>query len=85
MLVLLSLCVMLSILSIVVCAEASLFCACLVSVNVSAGVVHLSLQEDGKVTFEEIPVYVVQPAMILPCISGTGPFSGGCSLPQTYA
>ena len=64
MLVLLSLYVMLSILlSILVCAAASLFCACLVSVQVSAhswqhtGVVHLSLQADGKVAFEDIPVF----------------------------
>ena len=69
MLVLLSLYVMLSILlSILVCAAASLFCACLVSVQVSApyviahstpGVVHLSLQADGKVAFEDIPVFSV--------------------------
>ena len=62
-------------LSIVVCAAASLFCACLVSVQVSApyviagstGVVHLSLLADGKVAFEDIPVfgYAAQPAMIL--------------------
>ena len=73
MLVLLSLYVMLSILlSILVCAAASLFCACLVSVHVSApyviagsthGVVHLSLQADGKVAFEDIPVFgVCRPA-----------------------
>ena len=55
MLVFVSLYVMLSILlSVLVCAAASLFCACLVSVRVSApchswqhtGVVHLSLQAD---------------------------------------
>ena len=73
MLVFLSLYVMLSILlSILVCAAASLFCACLVSVQVSAplchswqhtGVVHLSLQADGKVAFEDIPVFgVCRPA-----------------------
>ena len=75
MLVLLSLYVMLSILlSILVCAAASLFCACLVSVQVSApyviagstqdsGVVHLSFQADGKVAFEDIPVFgVCRPA-----------------------
>ena len=74
MLVLLSLYVILSILlSILVCAAASLFCACLVSVQVSAplcrswqhtGVVgHLSLQADGKVAFEDIPVFgVCRPA-----------------------
>ena len=66
MLVFLSLYVMLSILlSILVCAAASLFCNCLVSVQVSApyviagsthGVVHPSLQADGKVAFEDIPV-----------------------------
>ena len=64
--------VMLSILlSILVCAAASLFCACLVSVQVSAPchswqhtvVVHLSLQADGKVSFEDIPVFgVCRPA-----------------------
>ena len=67
--------VMLSILlSILVCAAASLFCACLVSVHVSVctiichswqhtGVVHLSLQSDGKVAFEEIPVFgICRPA-----------------------
>ena len=60
MLVLLSLYVMLSIfLSILVCAAASLFCACLVSFQVSApyvtaGVVHLPLQADGKVAIEDI-------------------------------
>ena len=74
MLVFLSLYVMLSILlSILVCAAASLFCACLVSVQVSASyvchswkdtcVVHLSLLEDGKVAFEDIPVFgVCRPA-----------------------
>ena len=67
MLVLLSLYVILSILlSILVCAAASLFCACLVSVQVSAPyviVVHLSLQADGKVAFENIPVFgVCRPA-----------------------
>ena len=68
MLVFFSLYVMLSIL---VCAAASLFCACLVSVQVSApchrwqhtGVVHLSLQADGKVAFEGIPVFgICRPA-----------------------
>ena len=65
--------VMLSILlSILVCAAASLFCACFVSVQISApyviswqhaGVVHLSLQTDGKVAFEDIPVFgVCRPA-----------------------
>ena len=74
MLVFLSLYVMLSILlSILVCAAARLFCACLVSVQVSApyiwhswqhtGVVHLSLQADGKVAFEDILVFgVCRPA-----------------------
>ena len=35
------------------------------------GVVHFSLQADGKVAFEDIPVfgYAVQPAMILRCVS----------------
>ena len=51
---------------------ASLFYACLVSLQVSAplchswqhtGVVHLSLQADGKVAFEDIPVFgVCRPA-----------------------
>ena len=69
MLVFLSLYEMLSILlSILVCAAASLFCACLVSVQVSAhichswqhtGVVHLSLQAEGNVAFEDIPVFGV--------------------------
>ena len=75
MLVFLSLYVMLSILLLIlVCAAASLFCACLVSVQVSAvrtichswqhtGVVHLSLQADGEVAFEDIPVFgVCRPA-----------------------
>ena len=73
MLVFLYLYVMLSILlSILVCAAASLFCACLVSVQVSAplchswqhtGVVHLSFQADGKVAFEDVPVFgVCRPA-----------------------
>ena len=65
LLVLLSLYVMSSILlSILVCAAASLFCACLVSVLCTichswqhTGVVHLSLQADGKVAFEDIPVF----------------------------
>ena len=74
-LVFLSLYVMLNILlSILVCAAASLFCACVVSVQVSAplrhswqhtGVVglHLSLQADGAVAFEDIPVFgVCRPA-----------------------
>ena len=64
MLVFLSLYVMVSILlSILVCAATHLFCACLVSVQVSAPwhswqhtVVHLSL---GKVAFEDIPVFGV--------------------------
>ena len=74
MLVLLSLYVMLSILlSILVCAAASLFCACLISVQVCTichrwqhtGVVHLSLQADGKVAFEDIPVFgVCRPACL---------------------
>ena len=74
MLVFLSLYVMLSILlSILVCAAASLFCACLVSVQVSAPYViagstqelytFLSLQADGKVAFEDIPVFgICRPA-----------------------
>ena len=80
MLVFLSLYVMLSIfLSILVCAAASLFCACfgqcpgLCTICHSwqhTGVVQLSLQADGKVAFEDIPVfgYTAQPAMILRCI-----------------
>ena len=72
MLVFLSLYVMLSILlSILVCAAASLFCACLVSVQVSTpchswqhtGCVHLSVQADGKAAFEDVPVFgVCRPA-----------------------
>ena len=73
-LVFLSLYVMLSIpLSILVCSAASLFCDCLVSVQVSApsichrwqhtGVVHMSLQADGKFAFDDIPVFgVCRPA-----------------------
>ena len=54
-----------------VCAAASLFCACLVIVQVSAPyviagstvVIHLSLQADGKVAFEDVPVFgVCRPA-----------------------
>ena len=69
MLVLLRLYVMLSILlSILVCATASLFCACLVSFQglcttclswQHTRVVHISLQTDGKVAFEDIPVFSV--------------------------
>ena len=63
MLVFLSLYVMLSIiLSILFCAAASLFCACLVSVQVSVPyaivrlhAVHLTLQADSTVAFENIP------------------------------
>ena len=47
-------------LSILVFAIASLFCACLVSVQVSAPyviAVHLSLQADGKAAFEEIRMF----------------------------
>ena len=73
MLVLLSLCVMLSmLLSILVCAAASLFCACLGQCpglcpichsRQHSGVVRLSLQADGKVAFEDIPVFgVCRPA-----------------------
>ena len=68
MLVLLSLYVMLSILlSILVCAAASLFCACLFCTICHSwrhtGVVHLSLQADGKVAFGDIPVFgVCRPA-----------------------
>ena len=69
MFVFLSLYVMLSILlSILVCAAAGLVCACLVGVQVcapchSTGVVHLSLQVDGKVAFEDVPVFgVCRPA-----------------------
>ena len=66
-------------LSMLVCAAASLFCACLVSVQVSAschswqhtGVDHLSLQVDGKVALNisRCLAYAAQPAMILRCIS----------------
>ena len=46
------------------CAAASLFCACLVSVQVSAPyVIAGSTQADGKVAFEDIPVFgVCRPA-----------------------
>ena len=65
--------VMLSILlSKLVCAATNLCCDCLVSVQVSAplchswqhtGGVHLSLEADGKVAFEDIPVFgVCRPA-----------------------
>ena len=43
----------------------------------NTGVVHLSLQADGKVAFEDVPVfgYAAQPAMILRCISLSWLFS----------
>ena len=81
MLVLLSLYVMLSILlSILVCAAASLFCACLVSVQVSAPyVIAGSTQELYTCLFRQMArlllkisrclAYAAQPAMILRCIS----------------
>ena len=83
MLVLLSLYVMLSILlSILVCAAASLFCACLVSVQVSAPyVIAGSTQElyTGTCLFRQMArlllkisrclAYAAQPAMTLRCIS----------------
>ena len=70
MLVFLSLYVMLSILlSILVCAAASLFCACLVGLCTichswqHTGVVHMSHQADGKVAFEDVPVFgICRPA-----------------------
>ena len=79
MLVLLSLYVMLSILlSILVCAAASLFCACLVSVQVSAPyVIAGSTQELYTCLFRQMArlllkisrclAYAAQPAMILRC------------------
>ena len=81
MLVLLALYVMLSILlSILVCAAASLFCACLVSVQVSAPyVIADSTQELYTCLFRQMArlllkisrclAYAAQPAMILRCIS----------------
>ena len=81
MLVFLSLYVMLSILlSILVCAAASLFCACLVSVQVSAPyVIAGSTQELYTCLFRQMArlllkisrclAYAAQPAMILRCIS----------------
>ena len=81
MLVLLSLYVMLSILlSILVCAAASLFCACLVSVQVSASyVIAGSTQELYTYLVRQMArlllkisrclAYAAQPAMILRCIS----------------
>ena len=79
MLVFLSLYVMLSmLLSILVCAAASLFCACLVSVQVSAPLCHI-WQHTGVVIFRQMTrlllkmsrclEYAAQPAMILRCIS----------------
>ena len=80
MLVLLSLYVMLSILlSILVCAAASLFCACLVSVHVSAPyVIAGSTQELYTCLFRQMTrlllkisrclAYAAQPAMIIRCI-----------------
>ena len=73
MLVRRSLYVMLSLLiSILVCAAVSLFSACFLSYHISAplchswqhrGVVHLFLQADGKVAFEDIPVFgICRPA-----------------------
>ena len=81
MLVLLSLYEMLSILpSILVCAAASLFCACLVRVHVSAPyVIAGSTQELYTCLFRQMArlllkisrclAYAAQPAMILRCIS----------------
>ena len=81
MLVFLSLYVMLSILlSVLVCAAASLFCACLVSVQVSAPyVIAGSTQELYTCLFRQMArlllnmswclAYAAQPAMILRCIS----------------
>ena len=80
MLVFLSLYVMLSILlSILVCASASLFCACLVSVQVSAPHVIAGPQELYTCLFRQMArlllkmsrclAYAAQPAMILRCIS----------------
>ena len=81
MLVFLSLYVMLSLLlSILVCAAASLFCACLVSVQVSAPYVTAgSTQELYTCFFRQMErlllkisrclAYAAQPAMILRCIS----------------
>ena len=81
MLVFLSLYVMLSILlSIFVCAAASVFCACLVSVHVSAPyVIAGSTQELYTCLFRQMArlllkisrclAYAAQPAMILRCIS----------------
>ena len=73
MLVCRSLYMMLSLLiSILVCAAVNLFSACFVSYHISAplchswqhrGVVHLFLQADGKVAFEDIPVFgICRPA-----------------------
>ena len=81
MLVVLSLYVMLSILlSILVCAATNLIYLCLFGECPGlctichswrhTGVVHLSLQTDGKVAFEDIP-NAAQSAMILPVERGT--------------
>ena len=80
MLVLLSLYVMLSILlSILVCAAARLFCACLVSVHVSAPYVIAGSAQFYTCLFRLMArlllkisrclAYAAQPAMILRCIS----------------
>ena len=81
MLVFLSLYVILSLLlSILVCADASLFCACLVSVQVSAPYATAgSTQELYTCFFRQMDrlllkisrclAYAAQPAKILPCIS----------------
>ena len=71
------------------------FCACLVSVQVCiichswqhTGVVHMSLQADGKVAFEDISLcltYAAQPAMILHCISLSWFFSSRLVLSQVH-
>ena len=87
MLVFLSLYVMLSILlSILVCAAESLFCACLVSVQVSASyAIAGSTQELYTCLFRQMArlllkisrwlAYTTQPAMILRCISLSWLFS----------
>ena len=87
MLVFLSLYVMLSILlSILVCAAASLFCACLLSVHVSAPyVIAGNTQELYTCLFRQMArlllkisrcvAYAAQPAMILRCISLSWLFS----------
>ena len=93
MLIRLSLYVVLSILlSILVCTAAGIFCAWLVIVYVDrlcapcviagqhAWVVHMFRRADSKFSFEEIPVYAVQPAMFAVVSFCPVAFPSGCSV-----